>query len=80
MNPVLFLIAVSAFVGVLLGLYVFRLAAVFFSTVILSLLAAAVLQSEGFGSIAGIAIIIACQTVHQLGYVLGAMLVNGDRR
>jgi hypothetical protein len=79
MNPIFFLLAVSALAGVLLGLYFFRLAAVLISTLLLSLLAAALLQREGFGFFAGIAIIVACQTVHQLGYALGTLLANLHR-
>jgi len=79
MNPVFLLLAISALLGVLVGLYFFRLPAVLISTLLLSVFAAAVLQSDGFGFVAGIAIIVACQTVHQLGYVLGSILVNRGR-
>jgi len=76
MNPVFFLLAASALAGVLLGLNYLHIAAVLISTLIISVLAAAVLQNEGFGFFPGIAIVVGCQTVHQLGYALGSFLVN----
>ena len=79
MNPVFFLLAVSVLAGVLLGLAYFRIGAVLISTLIISLLAAAILQKEGFGFLSGIAIIVGCQTLHQLGYAVGAFLVNRGR-
>ena len=79
MNPVFFLLAISALAGILLGLYLFRLAAIVISTLLVSVLAATVLHGEGFGFFAGITIIVACQTVHQLGYVLGSLLANPGR-
>ena len=79
MNPIFFLLAGSALVGVLLGLYSFQLGTALIVTAIISVFAAAVLQNEGFGFFAGIAIIVACQTIHQLGYALGSLLINRDR-
>ena len=79
MNPVFLLLAASALAGVLLGLAYFRLGALLVSTLIVSVLAAAILQNAGFGFFPGIAIILGCQTVHQLGYALGSILVNRGR-
>jgi hypothetical protein len=79
MNPVFFLLAASALAGVLLGLNKFGLSAVLISTLIVSVLAAAILQNAGFGFFPGIAIIVGFQTVHQLGFLLGGILVNRGR-
>jgi hypothetical protein len=79
MNPVFFLLATSALGGVLLGLNYFGLGAVLISTLIVSVLAAVILQNAGFGFFPGIAIIVGCQTVHQLGFALGSILVNRNR-
>jgi hypothetical protein len=73
------LLAASALTGVLLGLNYFGLGAVLISTLIVAVLAAAILQHAGFGFFPGIAIIVGCQGVHQLGFVLGSMLVNRGR-
>jgi hypothetical protein len=47
---------------------------------VLAFLSAVVLQHEGFGSLPGIAIIVACLTVNQIAYLIGVTSVNrGDR-
>jgi hypothetical protein len=40
------------------------------------MLTATVLQNEGFGFLAGIAIIVVCLTVNQIAYLIGAALVT----
>jgi hypothetical protein len=76
MTVVFFLLAVSAVLGVLLGLARLRLLAVLITTLIVTVVAAVVLQNQGFGFVSGIAIVVACQTLHQLGYAFGSFLVN----
>jgi hypothetical protein len=73
------LLAASALSGVLLGLNYFGLGAVLISTLIVCVLATAILQHAAFGFFPGIAIVVGCQTVHQLGFALGSMLVNRGR-
>jgi len=74
MNAILVLLTVSALVGFVLGVY-FRWAAILVSGLILAMLAAMVLQNEGFDFLAGIAIIVVCLTVNQIAYLIGAALM-----
>jgi hypothetical protein len=79
MNAILILLAVSSLLGLVLGLY-FSWLAIGVSGLVLALLSAVVLQHEGFGSLAGIAIIVVCLTVNQITCLIGVMSVNrGDR-
>jgi hypothetical protein len=79
MNAILILLAVSSLLGLVLGLY-FPWLAIGVSGLVLALLSAVVLQHEGFGSLAGIAIIVVCLTVNQITCLIGVMSVNrGDR-
>ena len=67
MNAILFLLAMSTLVGLVLGASSFRLIALVVSGVTLAILAATVLQTEGFSFLcAGIATIVVCLTVNQL--------------
>ena len=75
MNAILFLLAMSTLVGLVLGAY-FRWIALVVSGVTLAILAATVLQIEGFSFLAGIATIVVCLTVNQLAYLIGAALVT----
>ena len=75
MNAILVLLAMSALVGLVLGAY-FRLSALVVSGMILAIFAAMVLQNEGFGFLAGIAIIVVCLTVNQIAYLIGAALMT----
>jgi hypothetical protein len=79
MNTILVLLAVSSLLGLVLGFY-FSWHAIGVSGLVLAFLSAVVLQHEGFGSLAGIAIIVACLTVNQIAYLIGVTSVNrGDR-
>ena len=71
MNAILVLLAVSSLLGLVLGFY-FSWLAIGVLGLALAFLSAVVLQHEGFGSLAGIAIIVACLTVNQLAYLIGA--------
>jgi len=75
MNTIMGLLAVSALAGFALGLY-FRWPAIIASGLILAIFAAVVLQNEGFGFLAGIAIIVACLSVNQIAYLIGVALVT----
>jgi hypothetical protein len=76
MNAIFALLAVSAAVGLVLGFY-FSWAAIAVAGLVLAIVSAAVLQKEGFGSVAGIATIVACLTVNQIAYLIGVWLVAG---
>jgi hypothetical protein len=76
MNAMFTLLAVSAIVGVILGFY-FSWVAILASGLVLAILSATVLQYLGFGSLPGIAIIIACLSVNQMAYLVGAALAHG---
>jgi hypothetical protein len=78
MNAILVLLAVSSLLGLVLGFY-FSWLAIVVSGLVLAFLSAVVLQHEGFGSLAGIAIIVACLTVNQLAYLIGVSVNRGDR-
>jgi hypothetical protein len=75
MNAVLILLAVSAILGLVLGFY-FSWRAILVSGLVLAFLSAAVLQSDGFGFLAGIGTIVICLTVNQMAYLIGVTLVT----
>jgi hypothetical protein len=79
MNATFFLLVVSAIVGLVSGFY-FSWIAVLISAFALAFLSATVLQIEGFGSLAGITIIVVCLTVNQICYRIGMMLAARGRR
>jgi hypothetical protein len=74
MNTVLVLLAVSAATGFAVGT-AFTWFAILISGAAIAMIFAAVLQTMGFGAMAGISIIVACLTVNQAAYLLGV-----DRR
>jgi hypothetical protein len=79
MEAVFVLLAAGAIVGLVLGFY-FRWMAIGISGLGLAIVSATVLQNEGFGFLAGIAIIVACLTVNQAAYMIGriwSVLVRG---
>jgi hypothetical protein len=71
MNAVIILFALSGISGFALATS-FSWLAIAISTAVLAVLSSAVLQIQGFGAISGIAIVVACLTVHQLAYLAGA--------
>jgi hypothetical protein len=75
MTAVIVLLALSALIGFALGM-LFSWFAVAASSIGLAILSAATLQVAGFGALSGIAIIVACLTVHQLAYAMGLVLAN----
>jgi hypothetical protein len=79
MNAIFILLAVSAILGFVLGFY-FSWIAILISGLVLAVISAIVLQKEGFGPLAGIATIVACLTVNQLAYLIGAILVHRGRK
>jgi hypothetical protein len=68
MNSILILLAVSSLLGLVLAS--FSRLAIGVSGLVLAFLSAVVLQYEGFGFLAGIAIIVACLTVNQIAYLI----------
>jgi hypothetical protein len=73
MDVILLLLAVSAIVGLVLGLY-FSWIAIAASGLVLAIVSAIVLQKEGFGFFSGISTVAACLTVNQLAYLVGVTL------
>jgi hypothetical protein len=65
---VLLLLALSALIGFGLGMW-FRWPAIAASSVGIAVLSSAILQTQSFGALPGIAIVVACLTVSQMGYV-----------
>jgi hypothetical protein len=73
MNAIFVLLAVSAILGLALGLRC-SWPAILASGLVLAIVSAAILQKAGFGFLAGIAIIVVCLTVNQVAYVIGVRL------
>jgi hypothetical protein len=78
-NFILALVAVSALLGLALGLY-FSWIAILVSGPILGIFSATVLQNERFDALTGIAIIVVCLTVNQLAYWIGVTWLLAVRR
>jgi hypothetical protein len=76
MSFVIVLFALSLMIGFTLRRFSWR--AIALSTLALAVLAAVVLHRQGFGPLAGIAIIVACLTINQMAYLVGVRSV--DRR
>ena len=68
MAVVLLLFALSALIGFGVGTS-FRWPAIAASSVGIAVLSSAILQIQGFRTLPGIAIVVACLTVSQMGYV-----------
>jgi hypothetical protein len=73
MNAIFVLLAVSAILGVTLGLR-FPWPAILVSGTVLSIVSATILQKAGFAYLEGIAIIVACLTINQVAYLIGVKL------
>jgi len=70
LDVVLFLPAASAILGLVAGFF-FSWIAILVSGSVLAVLSATVLQHEGFGFLAGIAIIVVCLSLNQIAYLIG---------
>ena len=68
MTVVLLLLVLSALIGFGVGTS-FRWPTIAASSVAIAVLSSAFLQMQGFGTFPGIAIVVACLTVSQMGYV-----------
>ena len=68
MTVVLLLLALSALIGFGLGTS-FRWPAIVVSSAVIAVISSVILQIQGFGALPGIAIVVACLTVSQMGYV-----------
>jgi len=77
MEVVFVLLAVSAIGGLILGFH-FSWLAILASGLVLAIVSATLLQKEGFGFLAGIAIIVVCLTVSQIAYLIGVRLSARD--
>jgi hypothetical protein len=79
MSAILILLTVSSLLGLVLGFY-FSWLAIGMSGLVLAFLSAVVLRHQGFGSLTGIAIIVACLTANQVAHLIGVTLTKrGDR-
>jgi uncharacterized membrane protein len=72
MTVVLLLLALSALIGFGVGTS-FRWPAIAASSVGIAVLSSAALQIQNFGALPGIAIVIACLTLSQMGYLAGSL-------
>ena len=68
MSAALILLALSAVIGLALGM-LFSWPAIAAASVGIAVLSSAILQLQSFGTLPGIALVIACLTVSQMGYV-----------
>ena len=73
MNAIFVLLAVSAILGLVLGLR-FSWPAILGSGLVLAIISATILQKAGWSFLAGIAIILVCLTVNQVAYLIGVRL------
>ena len=71
MSLVLLLLALSALIGFGLGTR-FRWPAIVASSAVIAVISSVILQIQGFGALPGIAIVVACLTVSQMGYLAAA--------
>lgn len=80
MSGISILIGMSAAGGLALGIFRLHWVALVVSGVIFAIAAAAVLQSNGFHFIPGIALIVGCLTVNQFAYLIGvaSIVFMGD--
>jgi hypothetical protein len=74
MSSVIVLFAMSLMIGFAFGRFSWR--AIALSSLALAVLAAVVLQRQGFGPLAGIAIIVASLTINQAAYFAGIWFVD----
>ena len=72
MTIVLLLLALSALIGFGLGTR-FRWPAIAASSVGIAVISSAILQIQGFGTLPGIAIVVACLTVSQMAYLSASL-------
>jgi hypothetical protein len=71
MGAVILLITLSALIGFVLGT-LFSWLAIAASSIGIAVLSSAILQIQGFGTLPGIAIVVACLTVNQMAYLARA--------
>jgi len=71
MTAVFLSLSLSALIGFGVGTS-FRWPAIAASSVGIAVLSSAILQIQGFGALPGIAIVVACLTVSQMGYLAAA--------
>ena len=77
MSAALIVLALSAVIGLALGM-LFSWPAIAASSVGIAVLSSAILQIQSVGALPGIAIVVACLVVSQMGYLAAASL-RGDR-
>jgi hypothetical protein len=72
MSSISILIGISAAGGLALGFFRLHWIALVISGLIFAIAGAAVLQSDGFQFVPGVALIVGCLTVNQFAYLVGA--------
>jgi hypothetical protein len=70
MSALVALLALSALIGFALG-NSFSWVAIAASSAGIAVLSSAILQTQGFGALPGIALVVACLTVNQMAYLAG---------
>jgi hypothetical protein len=79
MNAVIALLGLSAVTGFALGS--FSWFAIGLSGLVLAVVSSAALHIQGFSAVPGIALVVACLTVNQIGYLIAAnQRLNGPVR
>jgi hypothetical protein len=73
MISILILLALSALSGFVLGIGYFSWPAILAAGAVLAPLSTVVLQNQDFGALSGISVIVACLTINQAAYVVGAI-------
>jgi hypothetical protein len=72
-NAIFILLAASAIVGHILGVF-FGVIAILASALVLAFFSPAVLHNEGFGPLGGMATFAGCLSVNQIAYLIGVAL------
>jgi hypothetical protein len=73
MNTIFVLLAVSAILGLVLGLRFFW-PAILASGLVIAIISATILQKARFGFLEGVAITVVCLSVNQVAYLIGVRL------
>jgi hypothetical protein len=75
----LFLVALAALSGFVLGRNHFSWRAILAASTAIAVLAAFVLENQGFAPLVGISMIVACLIINQAAYLIGTIRVSGSR-
>jgi hypothetical protein len=73
MSALVALLSLSALIGFALG-NSFSWVAIAASSAGIAVLSSAILQTQGFGALPGIALVVACLTINQIAYLVSALV------